>query len=205
MRARPLLLAAALVAAMGAARDAGAWPAVPRPTLELAGGSTFAVTGEPNGGGASFSVAAVWPVLDRVRFGVQAYADDMGSEITDLLDPNDGTPLGTTAKMHRWAWGAAWRAEADAWTLGRWTGGVTGALGLWRVEDDRVGRTYLAGTAVGFRLGADARRTLGRGREIGLALNYHRLDQNDESAWVRVDRYASAALEFRWAGTGGND
>lgn len=205
MRARPLLLAALFVAAAAAPAPARAWPAVPRPTLELAGGTTFAVTGEPGGGGASFSAAALWPVMDRVRFGVQAYADDIGSEITELRDPNDGTPLGTTAKMHRWTWGAAWRAEADAWTLGRWKGGASGAFGLWRVEDDRLGETYLAGTAVGFRLGADARHSFGRGREIGVALNYHRLDQNDESAWVRVGRYASAALEFRWTGTGAND
>ena len=86
MRAPTILLAALLVAAAG---DAAAGPAIPRPTLELAGGTTFAVTGEPNDGGASFSVAAVWPVMDRVRFGVQLFADDVGSEITDLLDPND--------------------------------------------------------------------------------------------------------------------
>ena len=206
MRVRPLFLAALLAAGAAAATPATpARAAVSRPDLVLAGGRTFAVTGLPDEGGASFSVAALWPVMERVRFGVQAYADDIGTEIVELTDPNDGTPLGTTASMHRWTYGAAWRAEADAWSLGRWTGGVSGAFGLWRVEDDRFGATFAAGTAVGFRLGADARRPFGRGRDIGVALNYHRLDQNDETAWRRVDRYASAALEFRWTGQGGND
>jgi len=208
MRAHPLFLAALLVAgAASAATGALARPAIsiPPPTLEFAGGTTFAVTGEPAGGGATFSVAALWPVMERVRFGVQAYADDIGTEIVELRDPNDGTPLGPAAEMHRWTWGAAWRAEADVWSLGRWKGGASGGLGLWRVEDDRRGVTFAAGSAVGFRLGADARRPFGRGREIGVAINYHRLDQNDQTAWRRVGRYASAAIEFRWTGESGND
>lgn len=204
MRARTLVLALLLVAGAAAVAPP-ARARVPRPTLELAGGRTFAVTGEPSDGGASLSVSALWPVMDRVRFGLQAYADDIGTEIVELRDPNDGTPLGTSAEMHRWTYGAAWRADVDAWRAGRWKGGVTGALGLWRVEDDRRGETFAAGGAVGFRVGADARRPLGRGREVGLALNYHRLDQNSASAWRRVDRYASAALELRWAGDGDND
>lgn len=205
MRALPLCLAALLAGAAATTTTALARPLVPAPALALAGGKTFAVTGEPSGGGASASIAALWPVMERVRFGVQAYADDIGTEVVELLDPNDGTPLGPVAEMHRWAWGAAWRAEADVWSLGRWKGGASGGFGLWRVEDDQRGATFAAGSAVGFRLGADARRPFGRGREIGLALNYHRLDPNDDSAWRRVDRYASAALELRWTGEGGND
>jgi len=206
MRGPALVLAALLVAGAGAAAaPARAGAFVPRPTLELTGGTTFAVTGTPDGGGAALSLSALWPVLERVRFGIQAYADDIGTELVELRDPNDGTPLGTSSDVHRWTYGAAWRAEADAWRLGRWKGGVTGALGLWRVEDDRRGETFAAGSAVGFRIGADARRPLGRGREIGVALHYHRLDQNDQTAWRRVDRYASAALELRWAGDGETD
>ena len=41
MRAPTILLAAALLVP-AVAGDAGAWPAVPRPTIELAGGTTFA-------------------------------------------------------------------------------------------------------------------------------------------------------------------
>lgn len=207
MRTRSLLFLAALLAAAATApaTAALAWPGLARPELVLAGGSTFAVTGQPDGGGASFSIAALWPVMDRVRFGLQAYADDIGTELVDLRDPNDGTPLGTAAETHRWAWGGAWRAEADAWRLGRWTGGVSGAFGLWRVEDDVRGDTFAAGSAVGFRLGADAHRPLGRGKDVGLELNYHRLDQNSEASWQRVDRYASAAVQFRWSGAGDND
>ncbi|MCC6348425.1 MAG: hypothetical protein IT347_02405 [Candidatus Eisenbacteria bacterium] len=201
MRIRPLLLAALLAAA--AAPRARA--AVPLPELLLAGGRTFAVTGHPSDGGVSFSMAVMWPFAERLRFGVQAYADDIGSELVQLYDPNDGTPLGTAAESHRWAWGAAWRADADVWRRGPWAGGVSGAFGAWRVEDDRRGRTYAAGSSVGFRLGADVRRSLGRGRDLGVEINYHRLDQSKAAAWQHVGRYASAAIQFRWAGGGDND
>lgn len=203
---RFLAVAAVVAGSLAPATDALAWPRFVRPDLVLAGGGTFAVSGgEPDGGGLSFSGSALWAVTDRLRFGVQGYADDLGSTAVELVDRNDGTPLGTAADLHRWAYGAAWRLEADAWRLGRWSGGPSGALGYWRVEDDRRGTNLAAGSAVGFRLGADLRRPVGGGREVGFEVNYHRLTEPRNDAWRRADRYASAALEFRWRDQRGDD
>lgn len=193
-----LAAAASLAALVPAAARAA--PRFVMPDLVFAAGGTFAVTGEPGDGGASLSAAALWPVLDRVRFGVQGFADDVGTDIVELHDPNDGTPIGTTADLHRWAWGAAWRAEADLWSRGRWSAGASGGLGWWRVEDDQRGESRAAGSAVGFRLGLEARRRLGLGRDLGLEVNYHRLSEGSSDTWQRVDRYASVALQLRWSG-----
>jgi hypothetical protein len=196
-----LLVAAALAVATAASARTG----IPHPDLVVGAGGTFAVTGTPGGGGVSFSISPMWPVSERLRFGLLGYADDIGTTVVPMSDPNDGTPLGPSAQLHRWAWGAAWRAEADVWKVGRWAGGVSGAWGYWRIEDDRRGTTLGAGSAVGFVLGADARRPLGRSQSAGLALRYHRLSQDPHAEWRRVDRYASAALELRWAGPGRDD
>lgn len=195
---RSLCLAAAL--ALAALPAAPARAGVPIPDLAFAAGSTFAVTGTPDGGGLSASVAATWPVADRIRVGVLGYADDIGTTLVEMRDPNDGTPIGTSADLHRWAWGAAWHADADLWSRGRWSTGATGSLGWWRVEDDQRGTNIAAASAVGFRLGLEVRRRMGLGRDLGLEVNYHRLSEEDGATWRRVGRYASAALKLRWSG-----
>ncbi len=195
------LLAVAALLALAPAK-AFALPHVPRPELALSAGRTWAVTGAPDDGGLTFAIAPTWHVCERGRFGFVGYADDLGTQLVELFDPNDGTPLGTAAELHRWTFGAAWRAEADLWDRGPWTVGATGAWGWWRVQDDVRGDVNAAGSAVGFILGADVRRAAGRGREVGLTVRYHRLDENREVTWKRVDRYASAALEMRWKAPG---
>jgi hypothetical protein len=168
-------------------------------------GKTFAVAGEPSDGGFSLALAPMWRVHERVRFGVVGFADDMGTQLVELTDPNDGTPLGTASDLHRWAWGAAWRAEADVFRGRRWTAGAAGEFGYWRIEDDRRGEPVAAGSALGLVLGADVRRDLGHARALGLAVRFHKLTENSNAAWQRVDQYASAALELHWAPPQGND
>lgn len=202
---RPAIPGLLFAAVLCSAATAHAFVGIPRPALVLSAGGTFAVTGAPDGGGLSFSLSPLWPVHERARFGLVAFADDVGSQIVELYDPNDGTPLGTSAEMHRWTWGAAWRAEADLLDRGPWTAGASGTWGYWRIEDDRRGVELAAGSAVGFTLGADLRRSIGRARELGLAVRYHRLSEDPSTSWRRVDRYASAALELRWAAPGSND
>jgi hypothetical protein len=199
------LFVLAVAAALALATSASAFPRAARPDLALSVGRTFAVTGTPDDGGFSISLSTMWPVGERAQFGLMAFADDMGTTLIELYDANDGTPLGTTADLHRRAWGAAWRADADLWRLGRWLGGASGSWGYWRVEDDRRGTVVAAASSLGFTLGADARRPLGGGRDLGLAIRYHRLSVDPSVAYLRVDRYASAALELRWANRGGND
>src|SRR5512140_578549 len=103
-KATGLLLTAVLM--FGAAATALAFPGLPRPGLSLSAGRTFAVSGDPGDGGLSLAIAPRWAVSERARFGVVVFADDMGTNLVELTDPNDGTPLGTASDVHRWAWGA---------------------------------------------------------------------------------------------------
>lgn len=202
MRRFPTLsavLALAGLAALAAAAHAG--PAIPPPDVVLSAGGTFAANSKPSGGGASASLALLWPLDERWRMGVVGYADDIGTSYIELVDPNDGTPLGPAASLHRWTWGGAWRVEGDVWQRDRWVAGGTGAWGWWRVEDDRRGRVLVAASAVGFRLGAQVRHAFDRGRSLGLEVGYHQLARDRHTSWDRVTRYATAALQYRWAGS----
>ena len=73
-------------------------------------GSTWGVLGTPDDGGASASLAVLWPVHERLSFGVTGYADDLGAHIDQLRDPA-GTPLGAAEEQHRNVWGAGWRMD----------------------------------------------------------------------------------------------
>jgi len=199
MRAIPLVLACGLVAALLAPSRVAA--GLPRPDVLIGAGGTFATTGTPEGGGASFSLSPLWPVNDRVRFGLMLFADDIGTTIARLHDPNDGSDLGAVALSHRWTFGGAWRADADLVTRGRWTAGATGSWGYWRIEDDVRGTTTAAASAIGFTLGANARRALSSGQALGFELRYHQLFSDRGSAYRRVEHYASAAIDWRWAGS----
>jgi len=196
-KATGLLLTAVLV--LCTAATALAFPGIPRPGLLLAAGRTFAVSGEPGDGGLSLAIAPAWPVHERARVGLALFADDMGTSLVELTDPNDGTPLGTASDVHRWTYGAAWCGEYDLLQHGRWTGGASGAFGYWRIEDDVRGTTVAAGSALGLVLGATVRRDIGGSRELGFAVRFHKLTQEKSADWQRVDQYASAALELRWA------
>ncbi len=198
MRILRPFFAALLLGAMGAG-TAAAGPSIPAPDYVLAVGATLGANSNPSGGGASAALSVLWPIEPRIRVGVQGYADDIGTDLVQLRDPNDGTPLGPAADLHRWTWGAAWRVEADTWTHGKWASGVSGAWGWWRVEDDRRGDLVHAASAVGLRVGADLRRDLGHGRALGIEANFHRLAHDPHADWRRVERYATVALQLRWA------
>ena len=194
---RGLALAALLLC--GSAGTAAAFPRLSLPGLTLAAGRTFAVAGDPSGGGLSLAFTPTWAFHERARFGVMMFADDMGTNLVELTDPNDGTPLGTASDVHRWAWGGAWNGEYDALVRGPWIGSAAGSFGYWRIEDDRRGEDVHAGSALGLGLGVSVRRDIGGSRELGLAVRWQKLTQNDNVDWQRVDQYASAALELRWA------
>jgi len=199
MRALRIFLAAGLGAALLAPVQAAAGP--PRPDIVIGAGGTFATSGTPQGGGASFSLSPLWAVNDRMRFGVMVFADDIGTTIARLSDPNDGSDLGAVALDHRWTFGGAWRADADLVHRGRWTGAVTGSWGYWRIEDDVRGVTTAAASAVGVTLGANARHAMSSGQAIGFEVRYHKIFSDRGTAYRRVEHYASAAIDWRWAGS----
>lgn len=197
---RPTLVALALATALAPCAQRA--QAMPRPSLDVGLGSTFWATGSPSGGGLSASLSPLWPVLDRARFGATLFADDIGTTVVQLYDRNDGTALGPAAENHRWAYGAAWRGDFDVLTRPKWSLAGTGAWGYWRVEDDRRGTTTAAAGAVGFALGVEGLRSLNARHSAGLALRYHRLFPDRRAAYARTQRYASAALEWRWESPG---
>jgi hypothetical protein len=198
MRGARAVMALALAAALaGPAATAGA-----SPQFEGAVGVTGAITGEIAEGGASVAGAVMWPVpevwkLPKVsaRFGIMAHADDMGSEVTQIYDENDGSPLGATESAHRSTWGASWRLDLLLANWGSWTPEASGSWGYYRVSDDVRGVYAGALGSAGFSLGMGIGRPLGA-LSAAAVVRYHRLF-ND-----RTGRYVTGGLAFRWGRSG---
>ena len=109
--ARVVLASLALAGLLGAATaSASIEPALPEVAVSV--GTTVGVNGNPGGGGASGSLAFLWPFEKNFAFGVVLFADDFGTDFVDLKDPNNGEPLGTVADLHRMGYGVGWRTEA---------------------------------------------------------------------------------------------
>ncbi|MEO5989361.1 MAG: hypothetical protein ABIU54_14955 [Candidatus Eisenbacteria bacterium] len=174
--------------------------AIVRPDLLVGFGGSFAVTGAPSGGGLSSSLSALWPVGERAGFGVRLFADDSGTREGRLVDPNNGADLGSVGLSHRWVYGASWRGDLKLFERGRWDAGLLGDWGYWRIEDDVRGRFTGASSAAGFVLGGKLARQIGTTNSAGLALRYHRMFTNRESAPNLVGRYATVAFEWCWLG-----
>lgn len=191
------LLATAAAAALGLcepARAGSLWPVA----VDFTAGNTFATTGDPSGGGVSFSATPLWDMTERLHFGVSVFADDIGSRVSELRDPNDGTPIGSVAELHRWAWGGAWHADMDLFSLGRWQTEASSSWGYWRIEDDVRGRTHAANSAVGFAFAGGVHRAVSKTHDLGCLVSYNRVFSDRRQAADRVDRYATVALEWRW-------
>lgn len=186
----------ALILVLAASPASAQWP---RPEMRLAAGTTMAVTGEPDGGGVALSAGLHWPLAERFGFGVRVFADDLGTDETRLLDPNDGTDLGSVAQMHRWAYGAAWSGDFHATSLGRFDLDALGEFGYWREEADVRGRTQSASSAVGFTLGGAATWPLTGAHALAAVVRYHRVLSARDIEFTRVDRYTTVALEWRWS------
>lgn len=102
----------ALACALLAAASPPPAGAMAPPEVALRMGSTVGANGSPGTGGASASLALMWPFEQRFAFGGVLYADDLGTDFVELQDPNTGEPLGTVASLHRMGYGAGWRVEA---------------------------------------------------------------------------------------------
>ncbi len=188
-----LLLGVVLMAAPGTAA------AFSQPTLDVAVGKSFAVNSKPADGGLAASIAPMWPFAGHARFGVVFFADDIGTTIAPISDT--GTDLGRVESRHRWAWGGAWKGDADVIRGKKWTTSVLGEMGWWRIEDDRTGNPLDAAGSVGLVAGASLRRHMTPHHDAGLVVRWHQLTSDRHSAFRRVDRYATAAIEWRWLGT----
>lgn len=195
LRFLSILLLGVTLAAAGAPGTAGAWT---RPDFELTLGRTLGANDTPNDGGLSVAVAPMWTAADRAHFGVSVFADDIGTHLATLRDPNVGTDLGVTADLHRWTWGVAWRGDLDVIQRKRWAGGLSAQMGWWRILDDVRGGSLATASDVGLAVGANVRRTLTGDHEVGVAGRWQRLFDQRNSAYRRADGYATLALEWRW-------
>ena len=176
---------AAVLLAPGVAR-AGAW----RPELSGTLGKSFAVLGEPSGGGSSASLAAMWPVASRLSFGVMLHGDDAGSTVDSLRDEQgQGLPYGKIEQVHRAAWGASWRLDAAAPARFGVIPFASATWGYYRIVDDLRGDVISSVGSTGFSLAAGARWPIGPHFALGAVVRYHRLFNDLEG------RFMSAGLD----------
>ena len=194
-----LLLSAAVEPA-----PAATWPEI---ALEL--GSSFGVDGEIESvggedldvdaaielqdGGISLGLSALWPVLERARFGVRGFMTDVGSLQGHFTDANDpSVSVGTVEVAHVDVYGAAWRLELDGPDWGRLRTFVNGDLGIYRFEADERGEVFGAVTRAGWALGGGAEIPVGAGHAAGLTVRFDRAFDDFTRYWM------SAAVEWRW-------
>jgi hypothetical protein len=120
------------------------------------------------------------------------FADDLGTRLGRLVDPNNGTDLGAVAEVHRYAFGGAWRFDVP---FGAWAGFTPRAIGSWgyyRIQEDRVGVVTSAISATGWSLGGALSHHLSPSISIGASAHYHGLQ--DE----RQNHYVSASVDLSW-------
>jgi hypothetical protein len=188
MRVRTLLVAALIAALASHAAPAGAGA---RPELVAGVGGTTAVEGDPSDGGASLSLAALWPLESHFRFGLMGFADDLGERKGRLLD-STGVDLGPVVTLHRATRGAAWRVEAHRSPAGVYDAFAVATWGIYRVVDEPRGLATRWANAVGLGFGLGMTRRIAATHAAGITLRYQQLSRG------AAQRYLSAAVEWRW-------
>lgn len=169
---------------MTAALVAGAGPARANPDLEATLGGTLAISGTPDDGGWSVSLSPMWDVHDRWLFGVMLFADDMGTEFGQLVDPNDGSDRGTVQLGHTHVLGAAWRLDREWGSITTWLPYVSGTWGYYRLLDDVRGEPRGREGSTGFSLAGGVRRAVSDRQAIGVSVRYHRLFNDHVGRYV---------------------
>jgi hypothetical protein len=184
----PLLVLLLLATMAGSALAGPAWP-----DLTVALGGTGAVSGTPNSGGFSGSVAGMWPVEERFAFGISVFADDMGSELNELVEP--GPPpvsFGTFPGAHRLLYGAGWRFDYEPDLKYRWRPFASATWDYVRIQDDTHGTVTNALSATRIGLGLGVHRNILKRSTVGVVVRFHRLSDD------LVDQYASVTAEWGW-------
>jgi hypothetical protein len=137
-RPNPFLAALLLLAATPCAR------AFPAPDVAFELGRTFGIESPTKGafdqGGFSTTLSAMWPAGDLLRLGGAFYADDVGSETTELMDETQSppVPLGTFQVAHLAIYGGSWRLEVVGPRLKRFETFARGDWGVYRHADREV-------------------------------------------------------------------
>ncbi len=186
MLRRILIVAAAFVVAAAPAH------AMQRPELLMSAGATTLVNGDPGDGGVSLSISSMWPADPPFTFGLMLFADDCGTDLGRLYDQHDGVDLGTVETRHRFAYGAAWRADAALPGVGRWAPFASATWGAYRLQDDARGDVLDAKTSTGFSIGAGVRRPFLGSGALGVSARWHAVERGPSTGWL------SAGLDWQW-------
>jgi hypothetical protein len=197
-RSRAIAGATACAVALLAAEPARALPSMLPPELVVGAGWTMAVNGEPGTGGAAATLAAQWPFAARWSFGGSIFAQDQGTLVEPLYDPNSGEPLGSVATTHRWSYGIEWRAETTLRERGplRWEG--TGGFGYARQERDNQGVVNDAVSGITAMVGLTGLWQTKHAHAFGVTVLYRHQFVDTEPSPDRATRCMSAQLEWRW-------
>ena len=184
-----------------AAGPARALPSMLPPELVVGAGWTMGVNGEPGTGGAAATVAAQWPFSARWSFGGAFFAQDQGTAVEPLHDPNTGEPLGSVATTHRWTYGLEWRAETTVHENGPLHWEASGGFGWARQERDERGTVNDAVSGISAMVGLTGLWQTKHAHAFGATLLYRHQFVDTEPSPDRATRCISAQLEWRWRST----
>jgi hypothetical protein len=200
-RSRAIACTCACAAALLAAGPACALPSMLPPELVVGAGWTMAVNGEPGTGGAAATVAAQWPFAARWSFGGAFFAQDLGTGVSTLHDPNTGEPLGAVATSHRWSYGLEWRAETTLHERDplRWE--ATGGFGFARQERDQRGVVDDAVSGITAMVGLTGLWQTKHAHAFGATILYRHQFVDTQPSPDRATHCMSAQLEWRWRTT----
>jgi len=200
-RIRAATRACALALVLLAPRAAHALPGMLPPELVVGAGWTMGVNGEPGTGGAAGTLAAQWPFAEHWSFGGAFFAQDQGTQVEELYDPNTGEALGAVATTHRWTYGLEWRAETMFRENGplRWS--ASGGFGWARQERDVRGTVNDAVSGISAMVGLTSLWQTKHAHAFGVSLLYRHQFVDTEPSPDRATRAISAQLEWRWRST----
>ncbi len=186
-----------LAAAAGIAGSARA----ESPVVVATAGVSLSPNGTPGAGGSAGSFGLLFPFDGRWSCGAALFAEDLGTSLGTLRDPNSGDSLGTVADLHRWAFGGEWQVEARLYR-GRRAGLMWGAgFGYGRQERDQRGQVNGAVSGVTASTSATLVVLISHGHAFGVALAARRLFVSTAADPGRSTNWATAAFEWRWQGT----
>jgi hypothetical protein len=164
-------------------------------------GTTLGVNGVPGSGGASAVAGMVWPFERRFTFGGTLFADDLGTGLEELHDPNTGTPLGTVGSTHRWAYGGEWRGEMRLHETRSlrllWDAG----FGYAQQVLESFGTATDAVSGVTASTGLTFLYKVSHGHAFGTTLGYRHQFVHLESDPNRSTTWTSVTFDWRWQGT----
>jgi hypothetical protein len=188
MRGRSLLGAALIAVLVSRTTPA---VATARPELVIGAGAATAVEGDPADGGASLSLALLWPLESHFRLGLMGFGEDLGERFGRLRD-STGVDVGPVVALRRWTKGAAWRVEAHRSPAGAYDAFAVATCGVYRVIDEPRGLATRWANAVGLGLGLGMTRRIAANHAAGITLRYQQLSRGG------AQRYLSATLDWRW-------